>query len=264
MGNLIFTNELTHETEPFSMKFFKLFLPLILLSAGCSAQTQKQFEIKEIYISNSSKDKALKDFKKKYDAFFEDENYVVRKTCSGEWGGSVYFKSKKSGVEYACSATCPVIINKLNNKYYLTNMLAHLSGSSEIVEIENPDLMSVAEPPKQFRTEGFVIVPIGSDEQQSTKGTHKVTDSIGVLVIGSFPYKNELFHIVTDFNGTYLCSIENNRFRTMDTVSKVSLWSYDQEVKVTKDNHYIIPFASDEANGYIDVVDNKISIIRVR
>ncbi|MOA11682.1 hypothetical protein D3C78_1316360 [compost metagenome] len=146
-------------------------------------------------------------------------------------------------------------------------MLAHLSGISEIVEIENPDLMSVAAPPKQYREGNIIIVPAGSDEQQSTKGTLKVIDSIGVLVIGSFPYKNELFHIVTDFNGTYLCSVEGNRFRTIDTVSKVSLWSYDNEVKVTKDNHYIIPFTDDDANGYIDIVDivdNKISIMRVR
>lgn len=45
-----------------SMKILKLFL-LLLLSAGCLAQIQKEFEVKEIYIGNSSKDKALKELK---------------------------------------------------------------------------------------------------------------------------------------------------------------------------------------------------------
>src|ERR1700754_5019631 len=35
--------------------------------------------------------------------FYEDEKFVVISTCSGEWGGSLYFKDKNTNKIYECS-----------------------------------------------------------------------------------------------------------------------------------------------------------------
>src|ERR1700754_453671 len=48
---------------------------------------------------------------------FEDENYVVASTCSGEFGGTIYFKDKKTNKVYESSATCVVSVKKNKNRY---------------------------------------------------------------------------------------------------------------------------------------------------
>lgn len=49
-------------------------------------------------------------------------------------------KNKRTGIEYSCPATCPVVVSKLNGEYYLTATLAYIS---EIIGIQNPDSMEV-------------------------------------------------------------------------------------------------------------------------
>jgi hypothetical protein len=124
---------------------------IILTFTICSVsfgQTRKLFEVNEVLIKDSTQFKTERDFIKRDTAFFEDETYLVRKTCSGEWGGTIWFKNKISGIEYSCEATCPVIVNKLNGKYYVTSTLAHMFGFSEVIEISRPDSMAVFKLPE--------------------------------------------------------------------------------------------------------------------
>lgn len=203
------------------------------------------------------------DFKVNSDNIFEDSLYIISKTCSGEWGGSIKFKNKKTGVEYSAASTCPVVVNKMNGKYYITNTLAHMSGFSEILEIENPDLMTVFELPRPRSKKGKTIVRyIGDDESKSTNGTKQLVDSIGVLTLASFPYNGQLYHIVTDFKKTFLTKIENNRFVTIDTVSEKSIWTYDPEVFLKQDGHMIILFKNQEVEGVLDIFENQITLRR--
>lgn len=60
---------------------------------------------------------------------------LVSKSCRGEFGGTIKFKSKKTGIEYCCASTCPVVVNKVSGKYIVTNTLAHMRGFSELIEI---------------------------------------------------------------------------------------------------------------------------------
>lgn len=134
----------------------------------------------------------IKDFVIPNSAFFEDENDIVSKTCSGEWGGTIKFKNKKTGVEYACGATCPVVVNKISGKYIVTNTLGHLSGFTEIIEIDNPDLTSAFKLNKPLKKGNVIFRYAGDDEFKSVKGTHKLIDSIGIMTLASFPYAGEL------------------------------------------------------------------------
>lgn len=43
---------------------------------------------------------------------FEDDKFIVASTCSGEWGGSVYFKDKRTKKVYTAQATCVVNVKK--------------------------------------------------------------------------------------------------------------------------------------------------------
>lgn len=203
------------------------------------------------------------DFKVNYDNIFEDSLYIVSKTCSGEWGGTIKFKNKKTGIEHSATSTCPVVVNKLNGKYYITNTLAHLWGSSEILEISNPDLMSIFKMPKPRNRIGKTkVIFIGDDESKSIKGTKQLVDSLGVLTLASFPYYGELYYIVTDFNKTFLTKIENNRFVNIDTICDISIWTYDPEVFVKDDGHLIVYFINEDIEGILDIHENQITIIR--
>lgn len=242
----------------------KYFILITLtLSLNCIGQNDKIFVIKE-YIKNDSLTYRNKnDFKFNQENIYEDELYIVSKTCSGEWGGTIKFKNKKTNTEYSASATCPVAVNKLNDKYYVTNSLAHLDGFSEVLEIENPALLTVIKKTKPRNRKGkMIVMDIGSDESKSTKGTKQLIDSIGVLTLASFPFKAQLYHIVTDYNTTFLAKIDNSKFVKIDTVSNESIWSYDPEVFITTDKHLVIFFENKDVKGYFDIIGNQINIIR--
>lgn len=194
---------------------------------------------------------------------FEDSLYIVSKTCRGEFGGTIKFKNKKTGIEYSATSTCPVVVNKLNGKYYITNTLDHMRGFSRILEISNPKLMSVFKLPKPRSKKGkIIIMSFGDDQSKSTKGTNKLVDSLGVLTLASFPYKGQLYHIVSDFKKTYLTKVENNRFITIDTVSDKNLWTSNPEVSRQQDGHMIIVFKNQEVEGILDIFENQIIVKR--
>jgi hypothetical protein len=238
---------------------------LLIIYSSSPGQFPKLFEVKEILITDTSLFKSEKDFQRKDSVFFQDENYTVRKTCSGEWGGTIWFKNKMTGVEYSCGATCPVIVNKIEGKYIVTSSLAHLSGFSEVMEIDNPDSLAVFKFPKPKSKKGKNrIYYIGDDESKATKGRNILVDTIGLLTIVSFPFNGQLFHIVTNWEGTYIAKIEKNRFETIDTISNESIRAYDHEVIRTIDGHYIVFFNNDGVKGYLDIKDNNINLIKFK
>lgn len=232
-------------------------------SFSCLGQSNKQFVIKEFIKNDSLPNRNRADYKGDGPNIYDDEKYIVSKTCSGEWGGTIKFKNKKSGIEYSAASTCPVVVNKLDGKYYITNTLAHLSGFSEILEISNPDSMTVYELPKPRKKKGKKILRyVGDDESKSTKGTKQLVDSIGVLTLASFPYNGHLYHIVTDFRKTFLATVENNKFVTIDTVSNESIWTYNPEAFKTEENHLLVFFDNNEAKGYLEIWNNQIMVVR--
>ena len=243
------------------MNRLTILLTFVVLTTSCFGQ--EKFIIKE-FVKQDKLPKITKSYVKvNQDNIFEDSLYIVSKSCSGEWGGTIKFKNKISGIEYSAASTCPVVVNKLNDKYYVTNTLAHMCGSSKVLEISNPDSMTVLELPKQRAKRGKIIVQnIGYDESKSTKGTIKLVDSIGVLTLASFPFNGQLYHIVTDFKKTFLTKIEENKFVTIDTVSEKTLWTYGPAVFVSDSGHFLVWFENEEAEGYLDIFENQITIVR--
>ncbi len=69
-------------------------------------QSTERFDIQEMLISDTTKMINANDFIRTDTTFYQDERYYVRRTCSGEWGGSIWFRNKSTGIEYSCSAAC--------------------------------------------------------------------------------------------------------------------------------------------------------------
>ena len=241
-----------------------IILTLLVIHIKTFSQNDTTFIVKE-FINNKNVHYLNKyDFSFKNKIIFEDSIYEARSSCQGEWGGTLFFKNKISHKIYFVDATCPVSINKIDNKYYISNTLMHGLGSSTILEIVNPDSLmdyQICLKDKGIKTSKL----IHNMEIYSRKGSKTITESnYGEFIITSFVYSNQLYHIVSDYETTYLANIKEKTFKKLGTVSQKSLWTYNPLVYKTKDNHLIVFFENDHAEGYIDIFENKITVIRTK
>lgn len=189
--------------------------------------------------------------------FFEDERYIVEKSCSGEWGGSVYFINKSDKKIYECAATCPIVINKISNSYIITASLAHLATSTQILKIDDPKNLTVFKKRKRKK-----INYVGDNESKAIDGAEIIVDSIGAMTICSYAYDNKLFHIVVgnENQGTSLCKIENNKFQEIIKISEKKLWSYTPiNIRYGKDEILSV-FQNRDSNGFLFIDGNNITI----
>jgi uncharacterized protein YegJ (DUF2314 family) len=185
---------------------------------------------------------------------FEDDKFIVTSSCSGEWGGSIYFKDKKNNKIYTSIATCVVSVKKLKNSYNVTATLAHLSGFSNVFDVDDPKSLK---PYKKDTFKGKKVIYVGDNESKSTKGTKQLVDSVGVETPVSFIYKDQLFYLLSKRNETFITNIQNNRFIILDKLSDVSIWSYNPQNR-SYGNETIYSFENYQTSGFITINSNKI------
>lgn len=277
------------------MRYCFIVIVLLINWSLAFGQSSSNFEIEEIFISDSLNFKTPTDFTKLDTVFFQDDDYTVRRTCYGEFGGSIWFRNKKSGKEYSCNATCPVSINKVDQKYLITTSLCHFQCGSTIFEITSPDSMDIFQEPelnpvinklgwhkRRWHKGGFRKLyyanSISDLESKSKKGTNLILDTLGVHILLSFPYEHDIYHIVSDGSILYLCSLENKRLKTIDSIfdGLQNFYKYENENETkirlsystisfeTKDNHYVVLFKNSGLLGYLDIYKNKITITRYK
>lgn len=183
-------------------------------------------------------------------AFYEDEHYTVYKKCRGEWGGAVIFENKQSGDKYICESTCPVTINRFNNVYYVTATLHHLSTFTEILEIRNPEKLKYATA-DDIKRRFF--------EDIGTLGAETILKQYHTTCLYSFVYKDKLYHITADKEGTFVSEITEGIFKKIQQLSDRQLWTYDSKT-VKEDNRILIGFSSNELSGYVELDGQLISV----
>lgn len=231
---------------------------IVFFPAISFGQTIGLFQVTDTILTTSERTRI--EAMRKKSIFYEDEQYLVTRSCSGEWGGTVKFKNKKTGIEYSCEATCPVSVNKLGNSYFVTNSLARLSGFAQVLEIASPDSMKVFQtPPPRAKKGRREFRYVGDDQSKSTQGSKVLLDSSGILMLGSFPFEGELFHVVTDFKKTYVAKIENHKLLFVEFITAEQTWSYESEIVKTDDEHLIIAMKG----GYLDIFDNQVRVLKI-
>ncbi len=247
------------------MKSIYILIITLFYLTNSVGQDKVAFDIQEIFLENADENIRENSLAKKNDFFYEDDDYIVTKSCSGEWGGSIFFKSKKSGIKYSCKATCPVSINLINGKYIITNTLAHLNGSSSLIEIKNPELMSVFEMPKPRRIKnGVKYYYRGDNQSKSTKGVKRIWSDYKILTLASFPFKKQLYHIVCKNEKTFLATIEKNELKLLDQISNKNIWSYESKTITDEKGNLLIFFNNHDVKGYIEIKGKKIKLMRLK
>lgn len=196
---------------------------------------------------------------------YEDNEFIVRSCCRGEFGGAIFFKEKQTGKYYSCRATCLNGIQKLNGSFYITSSLPHASGFARVIKIDNPrNLYEIKRKSQLKDCAWYDIYPENpSDEVTHPKGYDKgyqvLLDTMDIHIVGAFSHKKQIYHIFSDENNTYIGYIKNKKFIAIDTLIDKVAWH--GQVRDLKHNANIFPILSKKFNGVIIINDKKIKLI---
>jgi len=218
--------------------------------------------------------------RKYIDPLFCDSNYIITHFCEGEFGGVLYFFDIKNDKEYCCPATCAATVNKINNKYIITNTLVHGSGHSEILEIAEPTLLLEV----NFDTlahwgrfwYGSYVKWKGQTNKNDPdfiykiKGDNKqLLDVYGVMMATSFKYNNDLFHIYREpkyYEDTakkpceiFIGKIIDNKIVAIDSL--YNLKNISSFIYCLKNKTYKEWTLSSSAGGFVAIKNDTINIV---
>ncbi len=187
---------------------------------------------------------------------YNDKKYEIYKSCSGEWGGTIYFKNKETGKIHYAIATCPVSVNKINGKYYISNSLSHMMGSSDILEISDPEKMQTTLNMPTFAPN----VITREYEAKSKNGTKTVVDSSEVIIATSFVYCNKLYSILSDIQGTKttISELKNNKFQTVATLPADLFHS--EPIIIKDSEHHQKLYFQNPKSGILEIKDNLLKL----
>ena len=158
---------------------------------------ETQFEKSNLVLGEYVADLALtktKDF-----PIFKDNKFSIYSVCNGEFGGTIYFQNNKVNKSYEAASSCPIVVNKIDSQYYVTN-------ASSILKIQDPQKLENSN--LDFET------PHGSS---FTKGVETVFDSsnfdMGFYIVTSFVIDNKLLNLYSDKQSTNVGEIENKKMK---------------------------------------------------
>ncbi|MBL4863020.1 MAG: hypothetical protein JKY09_08400 [Crocinitomicaceae bacterium] len=230
-----------------------------------------------MYYWNNQQWHFLKKFKRekyKHNAYekniplYEDENFIVRSCCSGEFGGAIYFYDKKTEKTFSCESTCVVSIVKNNDHYIITNSLPHLSGHSNIIKIKDPRQLYEIKSKEQLTDCSWYDIypdefghkithPMGYDQ-----GYEVLLDSFDFLILGSFQFEDTPYYIYTDLTNSFVGYMDSNKLVTIDKIYHKPMWFAD--IRDIKHNRNLFPIRNRKMNGLIIVEGKKIRIVEFR
>lgn len=197
---------------------------------------------------------------------FEDDQFIVRSCSKGEFGGTVFFKDKKTGKTYSCEATSIKSVHKIDDVYYVSSSLAHGCGFAKVLQIADPRELYEIRNRSQGCNCGWYDIyskdptndqikhPIGYD-----KGFKVLVDTTDIQITGAFVSKDFLYHIFSDAKNTYLGYFDHQKPVVLDTIINKPLWFGN--VRDLKSNPNLFAIDNRHFNGLLLREKNKIRMI---
>lgn len=140
----------------------------------------------------------------------------------------------------------------------MSSSLRHIGIFSEFIRIDDPEKLEIYQ--QQPESSGGKLV--GSEESHSNKGTVSLMGGQFVFegLQTSFVYNDSIYYILCDDYETFLAKIENKKSIKLETISNTQLCGSVSPGYKSDDNHLIVPFDSDNEDGYFDIFENEIMV----
>lgn len=182
---------------------------------------------------------------------FENQDFEVYGTCSGEFGGSILFLDKNNDTIYSSLSICPMVVNQIENTFYITNYMGHFDGFSDVLKIEDPRKISARHKDSTYST------PFG--ETFTTNGTEFLFDTIGFFIPTSFNLNGKLVHYYSTEEGSFIGVLEN---QTMNQIYQFEKPIYPFYQSTLADGSQLLNFysPSDSLNGFMHIKNTSIKL----
>ena len=198
----------------------------------------------------------LSQIQRKINYLYEDERFSVISTCSGEWGGSLYFTDKKTKQKYECQCTCAVNVQKENNTYLIAASLSHLSGFANIFKIADPLKLKKYD---RRNLKGKKVIYVGENESKSTQGTEQLVDSFGTTIAATINYNGKNYYLINKYKHVSIDTVGNKKLNPVEDLTTMDIYAYNSSEIRNSYEHQIATFANSKKTGFIDINKNKLS-----
>ncbi len=199
------------------------------------------------------------------DLIFQDDEYFISNTCSGEWGGTIYFANKKTSKIYESECTCAVNVIKGPNNYNVTASLSHMGGSATVFNVNDPKMLKLhlKRKPRQL-LDSLKSAGFATSESNSTIGIEKLVDTVGATLAGSFRFKNSLLYLVENRPmlsppSFWIDSIQNKKLVPIRNLNEFGIveTGYDH---FNSDEVFITTFDDEHFSGFICIIKDKLNL----
>lgn len=185
--------------------------------------------------------------------FYSDSIYVVHGYCLGEWGGALYFQHKiqLDSVHYLPSI-CPLMVDRREEGFYITESLAHLDGKGKIKFISSiEDLVKIPTDSIKGRRIEKLYPNLSSQEvwQKLRNQGDVLVDTLGFTFNLLFPYKNVNYLIYSDYEQTLLSKLGKDSLQVVDTLLTFPSWRYDGLANKIIDGYYHYSFKNNQGSS---------------
>lgn len=184
--------------------------------------------------------------------YYMDKDYKVYGYCNGEFGGALMFQDRNNSDSiYYLECTCPVMIDKRPDGFYITSSLAHMGGFGKVQFFASPkDLIMVHL--DSLRTNWKKRRFSGLNEREIWKKLENqgevLIDTIGLTFNILFPFKDKNYLIFSDNKNTCLGYLTSGHLVTIDTLLNLPTWRYSDLPNDIINNFYHYNF--ERVSGY--------------
>lgn len=236
-------------------KMFNGFYDIFLRNDSVVAKSQYNGQSEFCFDSNNLK---WKEIQQSDDKVYEDANFYVTFLDFGEWGGTIWFRDKKTGIEYETASSRP-IINKINNCYYITT-------DYHVREIENPFALKRCKPGdyyKLVKTKDLIDGFKGSDSEVGTILLYEsayTMDKKNIRISTSFVSNEQLYHICVSDQKTFLAKISEGKMKVIKVLGN-DMEVYKDSPISGNEKQFLKFYTSNSSKfGFIEVSSKEISI----
>jgi hypothetical protein len=185
--------------------------------------------------------------------YYNDGTYYVYACSVGEFGGAVFFWNKQTNKTYSYPATAVQQVFKFGHAYVVSNFLAHMSGFSDYLFINDPTKLYELKDEKQ---KNFCNWYVEVDSLKGKRfsgattppGVRYFSDTFTTRTLTTFPYNNQLYSIYCTDSATVLAKFQNSKLVPIDSLLRHRLYFHNANTHLA-DNAIVASYEATWAVG---------------